>query len=219
MTGSFSQAEEEILLARTIRRPLGRAARERFAGASVAVTGAGGSIGAELARQLASCRPARLTLVDQSEHGLFQIERELADRTPHVALDPVLADVTRASTMRRILRLRRPQVVFHAAAYKHVTMAERAACAAAAVNVLGTAVVLEAARHGPSGANAQPWHYIVVTDSAVKKQIADYFVDEQRKRAKMKMKFPTPNYRGLETAPGVKDVDKIAAFCKAVSQC
>jgi len=140
MTGSFSHAEEEILLARTIRRPLGRAARERFAGASVAVTGAGGSIGAELARQLASCRPARLTLIDQSEHGLFQIERELVDRAPHVALDPVLADVTRASTMRRIFRLRRPQVVFHAAAYKHVTMAERAACAAAAVNVLGTAV-------------------------------------------------------------------------------
>jgi nitroreductase len=63
-------------------------------------------------------------------------------------------------------------------------------------------MVLEAARHGPSGANAQPWHYIVVTDPKVKKQIADYFVDEARKRAKLKMKFPTPNYRGLETAPG-----------------
>jgi 5,6-dimethylbenzimidazole synthase len=63
-------------------------------------------------------------------------------------------------------------------------------------------MVLEAARHAPSGANAQPWHYIVVTDAAVKKQIADYFVEEARKRAKLKMKFPTPNYRGLETAPG-----------------
>jgi 5,6-dimethylbenzimidazole synthase len=63
-------------------------------------------------------------------------------------------------------------------------------------------LVLEAARHAPSGANAQPWHYIAVTDPAVKRQIADYFVDEQRKRAKLKMKFPTPNYRGLETAPG-----------------
>jgi 5,6-dimethylbenzimidazole synthase len=63
-------------------------------------------------------------------------------------------------------------------------------------------MVLEAARHGPSGANAQPWHYIVVTDPAVKKQIANYFVEEARKRAKLKMKFPTPNYRGLETAPG-----------------
>lgn len=63
-------------------------------------------------------------------------------------------------------------------------------------------MVLEAARHAPSGANAQPWHYIVVTDYAVKRQIADYFVEEQRRRAKLKMKFPTPNYRGLETAPG-----------------
>jgi 5,6-dimethylbenzimidazole synthase len=63
-------------------------------------------------------------------------------------------------------------------------------------------MVLEAARHAPSGANAQPWHYIVVTDPDVKRRIADYFVEEQRRRAKMKMKFPTPNYRGLETAPG-----------------
>lgn len=63
-------------------------------------------------------------------------------------------------------------------------------------------LILEAARHAPSGANAQPWHYIVVTDPAIKKTIADYFVAEQRARAKLKMKFPTPNYRGLETAPG-----------------
>ena len=63
-------------------------------------------------------------------------------------------------------------------------------------------LILEAARHAPSGANAQPWHYIVVTDAAVKKKIADYFVDEQRQRARLRMKFPTPNYRGLETAPG-----------------
>jgi len=63
-------------------------------------------------------------------------------------------------------------------------------------------LILEAARHAPSGANAQPWHYIIVTDPETKKRIADYFVEEQRRRAKLKMKFPTPNYRGLETAPG-----------------
>jgi 5,6-dimethylbenzimidazole synthase len=63
-------------------------------------------------------------------------------------------------------------------------------------------MVLEAARHAPSGANAQPWHYIAVTDAEVKRRIADYFVEEQRRRAKLKMKCPTPNYRGLETAPG-----------------
>ena len=64
-------------------------------------------------------------------------------------------------------------------------------------------LILEAARHAPSGANTQPWHYIVVTEPQTKKKIADYFVAEQRRRAKLKMKFPTPNYRGLETAPGL----------------
>ncbi|HVM79491.1 MAG TPA: nitroreductase family protein [Stellaceae bacterium] len=63
-------------------------------------------------------------------------------------------------------------------------------------------MILEAARHAPSGANAQPWHYIIVTEPELKRRIADYFVEEQRLRAKLKMKFPTPNYRGLETAPG-----------------
>ena len=63
-------------------------------------------------------------------------------------------------------------------------------------------LILEAARHGPSGANAQPWQFIVVRDAALKAQIADYFVAEQRFRAKAKMKFPTPDYRGLATAPG-----------------
>jgi nitroreductase len=63
-------------------------------------------------------------------------------------------------------------------------------------------LILEAARHAPSGADAQPWHYIVITRPQTKKAIADYFVEEQRRRARLKMKFPTPNYRGLETAPG-----------------
>lgn len=63
-------------------------------------------------------------------------------------------------------------------------------------------MILEAARHAPSGANAQPWHFIVVREQGVKDQITEYFVAEQRARAKMKMKFPTPDYRGLATAPG-----------------
>ena len=62
--------------------------------------------------------------------------------------------------------------------------------------------ILDAARHSPSGANAQPWHFIVVTNQALKSQIAEYFREEQVVRAKLKMKFPTPDYRGLATAPG-----------------
>ena len=77
-------------------------------------------------------------------------------------------------------------------------------------------MILEAARHAPSGANAQPWHYIVVRDADVKRRIADYFIAEQRFRASLKMKFPTPSYAGLATAPGfivvVADFRYVRAF-------
>ncbi|MGH8687092.1 MAG: nitroreductase family protein [Burkholderiales bacterium] len=63
-------------------------------------------------------------------------------------------------------------------------------------------MILEAARHSPSGANAQPWHFIVITEQDLKNKIMEYFREEQVARAKLKMKFPTPDYRGLATAPG-----------------
>ncbi len=77
-------------------------------------------------------------------------------------------------------------------------------------------MILEAARHAPSGANAQPWHYIIVTDPAVKESIGGLFVEEQQRRAKLRMGFPTPNYNGVKTAPGlvviVADFRFIRAF-------
>jgi nitroreductase len=77
-------------------------------------------------------------------------------------------------------------------------------------------LILEAARHGPSGANAQPWHYIIITDPAMKELLGDTFLKEQNRRAKMGMKFPTPNYKGMKTAPGlilvVADFRFIQAF-------
>jgi len=77
-------------------------------------------------------------------------------------------------------------------------------------------MILEAARHAPSGANAQPWHYIIVTDPAVKQKIGECFVQEQQHRAKLRMGFPTPNYTGAKTAPGliviVADFRFIRAF-------
>jgi 5,6-dimethylbenzimidazole synthase len=63
--------------------------------------------------------------------------------------------------------------------------------------------ILDAARHAPSGANAQPWHFIVVRDPAVKQAISQYFVQEQQNRIKLHMGFPTPNYSGVATAPGL----------------
>ncbi|HTU86522.1 MAG TPA: nitroreductase family protein [Solirubrobacteraceae bacterium] len=64
-------------------------------------------------------------------------------------------------------------------------------------------LIVDAARHAPSGANAQPWHFIVVTDPEAKLQISEYFVAEQARRARLGMKFPTPNYHGMATAPGM----------------
>ncbi len=64
-------------------------------------------------------------------------------------------------------------------------------------------MILDAARHAPSGANSQPWHYIVVTDPEMKTRLGEAFVQEQLRRAKLGMKFPTPNYKGMKTAPGL----------------
>jgi 5,6-dimethylbenzimidazole synthase len=64
-------------------------------------------------------------------------------------------------------------------------------------------LILEAARHGPSGANSQPWHFIVVREPELKQQLGAYFVAEARRRGKLKIKFPTPNYAGMKTAPGL----------------
>lgn len=145
MNAAFTTAELQELLGRPIRATIGPAERASFRDRRVVVTGAGGSIGAELARELAACRPAVLGLVDHSELALFALERELGERFPGVTLDVALADVTRAPAIARVCREVQPDVVYHAAAYKHVTMAERAPAAAALVNVVGTVETASAA--------------------------------------------------------------------------
>jgi FlaA1/EpsC-like NDP-sugar epimerase len=134
---------QEILLGRRERHVLSAADRRAFRDQRVLVTGGGGSVGSELARVVAECEPARLTVVDQSEYNLFRLERELTERFPDLPFEPVLGDVTRTNDLRQVFRATRPHVVYHAAAYKHVTMTERAVCAAVRTNVLGT---LSAAR-------------------------------------------------------------------------
>jgi FlaA1/EpsC-like NDP-sugar epimerase len=134
------------LLGRPERNLLAADDRRALAGQRVLVTGAGGSIGSELARQLASCRPARLTLIDHSELNLFQIEQELKALTPEVVLEPRLVDVSRGGAVLAAFHGARPHVAYHAAAYKHITMTERDVCAAVRTNVLGTWHVVRAAR-------------------------------------------------------------------------
>jgi FlaA1/EpsC-like NDP-sugar epimerase len=119
-------------------------------GRTVAITGAGGSIGSELCRQVARYRPARLVLIELSEFNLYTIEQEFAHRFPDIELVPLIGDVKDLPTLQRIFDEWRPRIVFHAAAYKHVPlMEERNAWAALRNNTLGTYnAALAAARAG-----------------------------------------------------------------------
>jgi FlaA1/EpsC-like NDP-sugar epimerase len=112
---------------------------------TVLVTGAGGSIGSELCRQLARLGVAQLVLVDKGESALFEIERELTDERDFSAVIPVLANGGDRAKMRQIFERYRPQVLFHAAAYKHVGMLEANPLQAVANNVLATRTLAEVA--------------------------------------------------------------------------
>ena len=112
---------------------------------TVLVTGAGGSIGSELCRQLARLGAAQLVLVDKGESALFEIERELVDERNFTAVVPVLANSGDRAKMRQVFERYGPQVVFHAAAYKHVGMLEANPMQAVANNVLATRSVAEVA--------------------------------------------------------------------------
>ncbi|MBK9713265.1 MAG: SDR family NAD(P)-dependent oxidoreductase [Kouleothrix sp.] len=137
----------EDLLGRELCEVDQEACRELVAGKVVLVTGAAGSIGSELCRQVLALNPRRLLLVDNNETGLHDLAIALRDSRPG-QVEPLVADVTNQARLESIFALHHPQVVFHAAAYKHVPMMELHPDEAVRVNVLGTAVVSDlAARH------------------------------------------------------------------------
>jgi FlaA1/EpsC-like NDP-sugar epimerase len=111
----------------------------------VVVTGAGGSIGSELCRQIAEARPASLVLLDRYENGLFHIHNELAKTISDVELHSVVADVTDTRRIDQVFGATKPHVVFHAAAHKHVPLMEENACEAVKNNIRGTRIVAESA--------------------------------------------------------------------------
>ncbi len=115
---------------------------------TVLVTGAGGSIGSELCRQLARIGAGTLVLVDKSESALFEIERELVDEREFTPAIAVLADCGDRSKMRQVFERYRPHVVFHAGGYKHVGMLEANPLQAVANNVLATRAFAEVAVEG-----------------------------------------------------------------------
>jgi FlaA1/EpsC-like NDP-sugar epimerase len=119
--------------------------RGGMAGQVVLVTGAGGSIGSELVRQIAATGPARLILVDNGEFNLYRIELDIAEQYPGLSFSRHLVDVTDAPSVEGLFERERPAIVFHAAAYKHVPMLEDQIRAAVKNNVQGTRVVAQAA--------------------------------------------------------------------------
>ena len=136
---------------------------QRFlAGKTVLVTGAGGSIGSEICRQTMKFCPGRLVLVDRAEHALFEIDRELRHQWVGAQIVPLVADVCDVKRIAQVLDEQRPEVVFHAAAHKHVPMMEANPGEAVKNNVFGTKAVADAAAE--SGVEA---FVMVSTDKAV----------------------------------------------------
>jgi O-antigen biosynthesis protein WbqV len=139
-----------IALEDLLGRPQAVLDREAMArlirGRRILVTGAGGTIGSELARQIAALSPARLVLVDNSEFLLYAIDGELRERWPELAIHPMLADVRERGRVAAVVALEQPQIVFHAAALKHVPMVEANPIEGILTNVIGSRNVAETAR-------------------------------------------------------------------------
>ena len=141
--GELTPFEAQDLIGRAPRVLDIAPVRRLVEGRSVLVTGAGGSIGSELARQIARLGPSRLTLVDHSEYNLYRIDRQLADLAPDVPRVPRIGSVTDPVRMDEVFDESAPSIVLHAAALKHVPMGEANPLETLHTNVEGTRVLLE----------------------------------------------------------------------------
>jgi FlaA1/EpsC-like NDP-sugar epimerase len=150
-------------------------------GQVVLVTGAGGSIGSELCRQLARLEPARIVALGRGENSIFELIQELHRDFPRLRIDPVIADVRDERRMQRLFATHRPYSVFHAAAHKHVPLMEANVGEAILNNVVGTSNVVHCA------AMCEAEHFVLIsTDKAVRptsvmgatKRIAEFLVHE-----------------------------------------
>jgi FlaA1/EpsC-like NDP-sugar epimerase len=177
---------EDILGREPVRMEIDRVGAYLL-GEVVMVTGAGGSIGSELCRQIARVGPRRLILVDHAEDNLFRILRELEEdrHVHHQLLAPVLADCKEGERMREVLAQHRPGVVFHAAAYKHVGLMESNPVEAVRNNAIATRLLAQLA-----GEAAVKTFVLVSTDKAVEpatvmgasKALSEWAVEEAQTR-------------------------------------
>jgi len=154
---------------------------------TILVTGAGGSIGSEMCRQICQFRPKSLLLVEQAENPLFYVERELRRQFPDIALRPIICDITDRGRVEDIFHRYPPQIVIHAAAHKHVPLMELNPGEAIKNNVLGTQVVADTADR--CGAT----HFVMIsTDKAVNptsimgcsKRIAEMYIQDLSRTSK-----------------------------------
>lgn len=163
----FEELDIEDLLGRAPVPPDKALLARKLSGRTVLVTGAGGSIGSELCRQIVLQRPVKLVLIEHNEFGLYSIHRELeilcSEHAANVELVPLLASCGNLNRMREIFRIHRPETVYHAAAYKHVPLVECNAAEGVLNNVFGTMNVARAAME------AEASHFVLVsTDKAVR---------------------------------------------------
>jgi FlaA1/EpsC-like NDP-sugar epimerase len=176
-----------------------------LSGKTVLVTGAGGSIGSELCRQIARVGAGRLILVDNSEAALFHIERELVDERDFSPAVPILGDVKDAAKMREVFERYEPTVVFHAAAYKHVPLLEANPVEAVRNNVLATRTLAEVAAAG----GAKRFVY-VSTDKAANpknvlgqsKAVGEWIVESFGQRADLDMRFVAVRFGNVLASSG-----------------
>lgn len=150
---SLSQIRNVSLTDLLTRAPVNlatiEATRQMVRGKSVLITGAGGSIGSELARQISLLEPNALLLYERHENSLYNIHKELEDQGLSCCVIPIIGDITDAHRFRMVLEAHRPQILFHAAAHKHVPLVELNPAEALKNNCVGTRIIAEAAsRYG-----------------------------------------------------------------------
>ena len=149
LTGQiFSNLREvsiEDLLGRSPVQLDRESVRSHLGDARILVTGGGGSIGSELCRQIARFAPAQLVIYEQCEYNLYRIEQSLQKQFPGLSLTFILGDVTDALAVRKALEQHRPDIIFHAAAYKHVPLLQSQVRQAVMNNIIGTRIVAESA--------------------------------------------------------------------------
>jgi FlaA1/EpsC-like NDP-sugar epimerase len=218
---SFNQIRniniEELLERDPIRLDVEKLAAQ-IGGKTILVTGAAGSIGSELTRQVLRFNPAKIILLDQAESPLYELEMELLEKFPKEKVEVVVGDIRSRERVRNVFRTFQPQIVYHAAAYKHVPLMEENPSESILTNILGTKILAEfAVEYGAER------FVFVSTDKAVNptnvmgasKRIAEIFVQSLgNRREKTKTKFITTRFGNVLGSSG----SVIPRFKKQIEQ-